>query len=35
LYLCFFWTFIPAILAVFDIIVALTKTPDGNGRIVV
>ena len=35
LYLIFCWTYIPAILALIDIIIAATKPADANGRIVV
>ena len=33
IYLLFFWTFIPALVAVVEAIVAATKTPDMYGNI--
>lgn len=35
LYLLFFWTFIPSLIAFIEFIIAIFKTPDGNGDIIV
>lgn len=35
LYLVFFWTYVPAIAALIQLIIALTKRADANGNIVV